>query len=789
MSRFVFIDARVADIEGLIAELATDVRVVVLDPARDGVAQIAAALAGTTDLDSIHIVSHGTEGTLYLGSTIFTAESMDGCREALAQIGAALAEDGDLLLYGCEAGASAGGQSFIEELALYTDADVAASSDPTGSHSAGGDWTLEATAGTIGSSAIFSASAQESYAYTLGSFWGTAGADTLVGGTADDTLAGFDGNDSLTGGGGGDVMYGDEGHDTLSGGEGDDVLWGDFDSVGNDSLSGGDGDDELIGEAGDDTLSGGAGNDTVYGDAGDDVFIVTDLNDTLVDSAGDDTARVSVDGYKVPSSIEHVVWQNGAQALPYFIDALYSEARWDSFGQPITLTFGFLTSATAAATTYGSSGFQPMTAGEEDLVRAALDKWSDVTRITFVEQADALGADIRFGTNQQPSSSGYAYYPTHGDVYIDGDFVVMNVLLHEIGHALGLKHPGDYGGGTPPFLPSDEDIEANTVMSYNGFGATDIGVFDVAAIQYLYGVNTNARSGNQTYLLSSNEHLIWDGSGTDTVSAAGSGTAAHIDLNDGRWSWIGAQDSSLFDNGQYFIGYNTHIERATGGSGADTIVGNEFANLLNGAAGSDTVSGGLGNDTYIVDSAGDVVMEAVSGGKDQVKTSVTLAGLAANVENARLMGSSSLSVTGNGIANVLTGNSANNTLNGSGGNDVLKGGLGNDTLTGGAGKDKFNFTTALNTAANVDRIADFGVAAGDIIRLDEDIFTALAAGNLAADAFHSGSAVAQDSEDRILYASGNLYYDPDGTGAAAAKLFATLAAAPAVTHADFLVIA
>jgi Ca2+-binding RTX toxin-like protein len=311
----------------------------------------------------------------------------------------------------------------------------------------------------------------------------------------------------------------------------------------------------------------------------------------------------------------------------------------------------------------------------------------------------------------------------------------------------------------------------------------------VAAIQYLYGVNPGARSGSQTYLLSSDEHLIWDGGGTDTVSAAGIATAVHIDLNDGRWSWIGAQDSSLFDPGQYFIGYNTRIERATGGSGADTIVGNEFANLLKGGAGSDTLSGGAGNDTYVINSAGDVVIEAGAAGKDQIQSNVTLALLPSNVENVKLTGNANLSATGNGLANVLTGNNGNNALSGSGGNDILGGGLGRDTLTGGAGADKFDFATALNAATNVDRIVGFGVATGDVIRLDEDIFTALAAGNLAADAFHGGSATAQDAEDRILYNLGNLYYDPDGTGAATATLFATLAAAPSITHADFLIVA
>src|SRR5687767_5542467 len=101
MSSFVFIDARVAGIEGLIAGLGPGVQAVVLDPVQDGIAQLAAALAGVTDLDSIHIVSHGAEGALYLGATMLTGERLDDYRDELTQIGAALAEGGDLALYGC----------------------------------------------------------------------------------------------------------------------------------------------------------------------------------------------------------------------------------------------------------------------------------------------------------------------------------------------------------------------------------------------------------------------------------------------------------------------------------------------------------------------------------------------------------------------------------------------------------------------------------------------------------------------------------------------------------------
>ena len=154
MSSFIFIDPRIADIERLIAGLGTDIEVVILDAAQDGIAQIAEALAGVTDVDSIHIISHGSPGTLYLGSTVVTENDLGDYEHDLALIGDALAEQGDILLYGCSVGAGPAGESFIASLAEYTGADVAASTDATGNSALGGDWVLETNTGAIEAQAI-----------------------------------------------------------------------------------------------------------------------------------------------------------------------------------------------------------------------------------------------------------------------------------------------------------------------------------------------------------------------------------------------------------------------------------------------------------------------------------------------------------------------------------------------------------------------------------------------------------------------------------------------------------
>ena len=205
---------------------------------------------------------------------------------------------------------------------------------------------------------------------------------------------------------------------------------------------------------------------------------------------------------------------------------------------------------------------------------------------------------------------------------------------------------------------------------------------------------------------------------------------------------------------------------------------------LNGGAGADIMRGDGGDDTYIVDNAGDIIGETPGNGTDTVQASVGYT-LAPNVENLILTGGVAINGTGNAQNNALTGNIAANVLKGGFGNDTLNGGDGDDTLfgdggndllTGGAGADRFRFqdasTPAMPTMSPTSRLA-----ARD--PLENAIFASLGAGPLAAGAFVTGTAAA-DASDRIIYdaATGNLFYDSDGSGAGAALLFATLYMAP-----------
>ena len=145
----VFIDGNVANIEQLLAGLSGKPEVVILDPNKDGLQQMADYLKGREGLDAIHLLSHGSEGTVQMGNVWLNSGNLAEHASELQSIGAALKADGDLMLYGCKVGEDGKGEAFIDDLAAITGADVAASTDDTGATSLGGNWSLERSSGSI----------------------------------------------------------------------------------------------------------------------------------------------------------------------------------------------------------------------------------------------------------------------------------------------------------------------------------------------------------------------------------------------------------------------------------------------------------------------------------------------------------------------------------------------------------------------------------------------------------------------------------------------------------------
>ena len=182
----VFVDARVSDLQTIVDAIPEQAEWIVVDPERDGFAQMAEVLRNATAAyDAIHIISHGDVGTLNFGASPVTDATLDSQAHLLAQISAALADDGDILLYGCDVGAGGGGQAFIDKLALLTGADVAASEDDTGAAARGGDWDLEKSSGVIEAAAIAAPSWAGLLAPTNTGAWSVSGT------TATNTTAGI----------------------------------------------------------------------------------------------------------------------------------------------------------------------------------------------------------------------------------------------------------------------------------------------------------------------------------------------------------------------------------------------------------------------------------------------------------------------------------------------------------------------------------------------------------------------------------------------------------------------
>ena len=312
--------------------------------------------------------------------------------------------------------------------------------------------------------------------------------------------------------------------------------------------------------------------------------------------------------------------------------ALIEGTKWGGgYGAGVTLTYSFPGAAQLPsyfASGYGDSeeiAWSAMSVAERAAVRQALEAVSRGADVRFTEVPDnvLIVGELRFAVTASVPDYAFAYYPADyveaGDSWysIDwndggavrpGSYEFMT-LLHEIGHALGLKH--SFSGGA--ILPDQTDNYLYTVMSYSAkagvpewvgadFYPTTLMYLDLVALERLYGPSTTANPGDTTYVFREGRtywEAVCDSGGIDTITYVSSRHGGLIDLSSGEFSHMGR--AVHFTNGQstrdtISLGPSTVIENAKGGSADDVVIGNRAANELWGRAGDDLLRAGAGND-------------------------------------------------------------------------------------------------------------------------------------------------------------------------------------------------
>ncbi|AXA41179.1 Hemolysin-type calcium-binding repeat (2 copies) family protein [Rhizobium leguminosarum] len=604
-----------------------------------------------------------------------------------------------------------------------------------------------------------------------------SGDDTIVGNEANNTLWGNAGNDSLSGGTGVDTLIGGTGNDTYfvdnaadvvteNASEGTDTVratasytlganvenltfigTGAFSGIGNgldNTITGGAATDTLLGGAGNDTLDGGAGADTLLGGAGDDTYIVDNASDSVTENAseGTDMVRTNLASYTLGANVENLTY-NGTAAFAGTGNSLDNLIIGGAASDTLSGGAGndTLNGSAGADTLLGGAGddiYAVDNAGDSvtesaaagtDMVRTNLASYTlgaNVENLTyngtaaFAGTGNSLDNLIIGGAASDTLSGGAGNDTLNGsagadtllggagdDIYaVDnaGDSVTESaaagtdmVRTNLASYTLGANVENLTYNGTATFAGTGNDL-ANTIRGAAGADTLD----GKAGADILIG-----GAGNDTYIVADLGDVVTEGlnEGTDLIRTVLSSYALTNIANVENLTFIGTGDFS-----------------GTGNSLANTITGGAGNDTLDGGAGNDTLIGGAGNDIYVVDSASDVVTEAVSDGTDEIRTVLSNYTLGNNVETLTYTGSASFTGIGNALDNTISGGAGNDTLNGSAGADTLLGGAGDDiyavdnagdsvTESAAAGTDMVRTNLASYTlGANVENLTYNGTA-------------------------------------------------------------------------------
>jgi Ca2+-binding RTX toxin-like protein len=570
---------------------------------------------------------------------------------------------------------------------------------------------------------------ETSVSYTLSAFVENltatgVGNINLTGNSGDNTLTGNSGANLLNGGGGLDTLAGGAGADTYTVTVGTEVIVegvGDGADIVNASVNytlgagqeierlnllgaavSGTGNalaNTIVGNALDNILDGGAGADALQGGLGADTYYVDNTGDAITETGvGVDLVIASgINSFTLATLVENLT----------FVGATNFTANGNTLGN-------VLTGGTGNDVLNGNDGDDVLIGGGgADSLKGGIG--NDTYHVDSADDAlsDTGGVDTVLTTlNSYTLSSSAFENLTFNGV---GDFTGTGTSLANI-------ITGGAGNDTLSGLGGDDKL--------NGGEGDDhlLGGLSNDTLNGGVGADTlEGEGGNDTYYV--------DNAGDTVIEAASAGTDNVISLlnsytltanvenlsfnvvgavtgvgNDLGNSITGGADADLLEG-------RIGDDKLYGGLGADNLLGAEGADTLDGQGGDDYAAGGIGNDTYVVDSAGDVVFEVVGEGTgDSVKTALSSLTLADNVEILLYTGAGSFTGTGNALGNTIIGGAGPATLNGEAGSDTLRGGLAPDQLNGGDDNDKLYGNgggDVLNGGAGTDYL--YGGAGGDAL--------------------------------------------------------------------------
>lgn len=513
----------------------------------------------------------------------------------------------------------------------------------------------------------------------------------------------------------------------------------------------------------------------------------------------------------MPASSGGTVGASGNQN----IDALLSDYRWVgaiAYSFPDARNDYEADYREADASGFGSVSSAQMQAARYILEGASASSTGPRMGLTAVEQfttasisdAGFGNADIRIAQSSLANPTAYAYYPVGdyraGDVWFGtqtnyrspavGNYA-YHTMLHELGHALGLKHGHELGGPANTAMTYDRDSMEFSVMTYrsyvgaslNGYRNETFGyaqtfmMYDLAALQHMYGANFNTNSGSTVYRWdpSTGETFVngvgqgrpganrvfltlWDGGGEDTYDFSNYTTNLSVDLTPGGWSLLSDIQRANLGDGNYARGnvFNalqyrgdsrSLVENAIGGSGSDRITGNAARNILEGRGGNDILDGGADYDTavfsgprsqYVITllSSGSVRVQDLRGGSpdgtDEVRNIEAFRFSDDTFTFSQSVGGQNPDIIGTELGDDLYATSSaeriyglagNDRLWGFEGDDQLIGGAGADVLTGGPGQDEASYHNSDNGVRVVlfQNTGRYGDAEGDLFGSIEDI--------------------------------------------------------------------